>query len=54
MFHHKWRLWVQPYNETYHQPIHYGFTTDLVIGSPYEYDVPLCKKGVPGCSLVDG
>ena len=25
-----------------------------MIGSPYEYDVPLCAEGVPGCALVDG
>jgi hypothetical protein len=54
VFHHKWRLWVQPFNISYHQPVHYGSDTDLVIGSPYEYTVPKCADGVPGCGLVDG
>ena len=54
IFHHKYRFWVQPYTEGYHTPLHYGSDTDLVIGSPYEYDVPKCAAGVPGCSFVDG
>lgn len=54
VFYHKWRIWVQPYNESYHTPLHYGQNTDLTIGSPYEYDVPKCAPGVPGCSMVDG
>ena len=54
VFYHKWRLWVQPYNESYHTPLHYGQNTDLTIGSPYEYDVPKCATGVPGCAMVDG
>jgi len=43
VLHHKWRLWVQPYNESYHTPVTYGFGTELLLGSPYEYDVPDCK-----------
>lgn len=26
----------------------------LLIGSPWEYDVPKCSNGIPGCSLVNG
>lgn len=53
VFHHKWRIWVQPYNASYHTPLHYGHDTDLVIGSPYEYDVPKCaEKPTPaGCAF---
>lgn len=55
VFHQKWRFYVQPYNETYHTGLQYGFNTSLLLGSPYEYDVPDCKKGnVPGCSLENG
>ena len=52
VFHHKWRVWVQPYNETYHQPIRYGGDTALLIGSLWEYDVPVCKEGVAGTKLA--
>ena len=55
VFHHKWRLWVQPFNASYHQPLTYGFRGSLLIGSPYEYDVPKCSEGgVPGCEMVNG
>jgi len=54
VFHHKWRFWVQPYNETYHTPLRFGGDTSLLIGSPYEYDVPKCNHGVKGCTLVNG
>ena len=33
---------MQPFNKSYHTPLQYGHDTDLVIGSPYEYDVPRC------------
>jgi hypothetical protein len=44
---------VQPYNASYHTPLHYGHDTDLVIGSPYEYDVPKCADHPTpaGCSF---
>lgn len=54
VFHHKWRLWVQPYDPALHQPLHYGFSSELTIGSPYEYDVPKCEAGIPGCTLEEG
>ena len=56
VFHHKWRLWVQPFNASYHTPVTYGFGTELLLGSPYEYDVPDCKATPTpaGCTLEDG
>ena len=51
ILHHKYRFWVQPFDETYHKPVRYGFGTQMLIGSQWEYDVPKCSKGVPGCSL---
>jgi len=55
VMHHKYRFWVQPYNETYHTPLTLGESVGsaLLIGSPWEYDVPKCAAGVAGCSLVD-
>ena len=53
VFHHKWRFWTQPYNASFHTPVHYGSDTDMTIGSPYEYDVPECAHGVPGCEMVN-
>eukprot|EP00039_Didymoeca_costata_P022118 m.3773 g.3773 ORF g.3773 m.3773 type:complete len:792 (-) comp2823_c0_seq1:19-2394(-) len=53
-FYHKYRFYVQPYNETYHTPVNYGRDTELLIGSPWEYDVPKCGPGVPGCSMENG
>lgn len=53
VLHHKYRFWVQPFNETYHTPVRYGFGTQMLIGSPWEYDVPKCQKNVPGCSLSE-
>ena len=46
---------MQPYNETYHTPLTLGESVGsaLLIGSPWEYDVPKCAAGVAGCSLVD-
>lgn len=35
--HHKWRLYVQPYNASFHTPLHYGFDTELTIGSPCKF-----------------
>ena len=40
VFSHKYRLWVQPYNESYHTEVGFGNGAALLIGSPYEYDVP--------------
>lgn len=55
VFHHKYRFWVQPYTEGYHKGVHYGPRgSSLLVGSPWEYDVPKCADGVPGCSLVNG
>ena len=55
-FYHKYRFWVQPYQEGYHTKLKLGERLDaaLLIGSPWEYDVPVCRKGVAGCSLVNG
>ena len=51
--HHKYRFWVQPFNETYHQKLLLGESMKdaLLIGSPFELDVPKCQKNIPGCSL---
>eukprot|EP00658_Telonema_sp_P-2_P069144 TRINITY_DN5822_c0_g1_i8.p1 TRINITY_DN5822_c0_g1~~TRINITY_DN5822_c0_g1_i8.p1 ORF type:complete len:381 (+),score=61.25 TRINITY_DN5822_c0_g1_i8:452-1594(+) len=56
VFHHKYRFWVQPFQPSYHTPLVLGETVGsaLLIGSPWEYDVPECDHGVPGCSLVKG
>jgi hypothetical protein len=58
VFHHKWRIYTQPYNASYHQAVAYGFGTDLTIGSPYEYDVPACAgpggAQLPGCAYDAG
>jgi hypothetical protein len=56
VFHHKYRFWVQPYDEKYHHPLVLGETvgSPLLIGSPWEYDVPKCAPGVPGCAMVNG
>jgi len=56
VLHHKYRFWVQPYNETYHTLLSLGerVGSPLLIGSPWELDVPKCKEGVMGCSMVEG
>jgi hypothetical protein len=56
VFHHKYRFYVQPYNEKYHTQVKLGQTAGsaLLIGSPWEYDVPKCAADVPGCAMVDG
>jgi len=56
VLHHKYRFWVQPYQEDYHTELTLGETVGsaLLIGSPWELDVPKCAEGVAGCSLVDG
>uniref|UniRef100_A0A7S3T9S5 Uncharacterized protein n=1 Tax=Emiliania huxleyi TaxID=2903 RepID=A0A7S3T9S5_EMIHU len=52
VFVHKFRFYVQPYVPAYHTPIRLGETAGsaLLLGSPWEYDVPRCAEGVPGCS----
>ena len=57
VFHHKYRFWVQPYRADYHTPLTLGETVGsaLLLGSPWEYDVPKCADGVGGCSrAADG
>ena len=56
MFHHKYRFWVQPYNASYHTELTLGqdVGSALLIGAPWEFDVPKCDHGVPGCSLENG
>jgi len=54
VMHIKYRFYVQPFTDGYHVPVHYGMGSQLLIGSPWEFDVPKCADGVPGCSLVDG
>jgi hypothetical protein len=48
VLYHKYRFWVQPYNESYHQ----GLTRkdNWGLGSTIEFDVPKCAEGVPGCT----
>lgn len=54
VFHHKYRFWVQPFTAGYHKSVHYGGGSQLLLGSPWEYDVPKCAAGVAGCSFVNG
>lgn len=54
VYHQKFRFYVQPYTPGYHKGLEFGGDGALLIGSPYEYDVPQCAPGVPGCSLVNG
>ena len=52
----RYRLWVQPYKEDYHTPLTLGESVGsaLLIGSPWELDVPKCAEGIPGCSFEAG
>merc|ERR1719433_1220345 len=54
VFHHKYRFWVQPYKEAYPTQVARDDSATLLVGSPWEYDVPACGPGVAGCRLVDG
>jgi len=56
VMHHKYRFWVQPYDPAVHTPLVLGehVGSALLIGSPWEYDVPKCAAGVAGCSLEGG
>jgi len=56
-WHTKIRFWVQPYDRSLHTPLTLGEAAGrhypnaaLLIGSPWEYDVPQCSSGVAGCS----
>ena len=55
VMHHKYRFWIQPFEESYHQALTLGETTGsaLLIGSPWEFDVPKCSDDIPGCSYSD-
>jgi len=56
VFRHKYRFWVQPYVKNYHRSLTLGEAVGsaLLIGSPWEYDVPKCASDIPGCKMVDG
>jgi len=57
VFHHKYRFWVQPYVPSYHTALTLGETVGsaLLLGGQWEYDVPKCADGLPGCSrAADG
>lgn len=56
VFRHKYRFWVQPHVESYHQSLTQGEAAGsaLLIGSPWEYDIPKCSSDISGCELVDG
>lgn len=56
VFHHKYRFFVQPYDPALHTKVTLGEThgSIMLIGSPWEFDVPKCAPGIKGCSLVDG
>jgi len=56
VFHHKYRFWVQPYDDSYHTKLTLGESVGsaLLLGSPWEYDIPACAADVPGCRLVGG
>ena len=45
---------MQPFDPTYHAPLTLGESVGaaLLLGSPWEYDVPQCAAGVAGCSLA--
>ena len=52
----RWRFWVQPYDPSYHTALTLGESVGsaILLGSPWEYDVPKCGQGVPGCSWECG
>jgi hypothetical protein len=52
----RWRFWVQPYDPSYHTALTLGESVGsaILLGSPWEYDVPQCGQGVPGCSWECG
>ena len=52
----RWRFWVQPYDPSYHTALTLGESVGsaILLGSPWEYDVPKCEQGVPGCSWECG
>ena len=52
MLYHKYRLYVQPYDAQYHTKLTLGESmgSALLLGSPWEYDVPKCSEGIAGCS----
>ena len=61
VFHHKYRFWVQPFEPSYHTPVTLGEMAGnrypnaaLLLGSPWEYDVPKCAEGVAGCAFEGG
>merc|ERR1711865_666777 len=56
VFVHKYRFLVQPYNESFHTPVTLGESVGaaMLIGSPWEYDVPKCSEDIVGCSFVNG
>jgi len=54
VLYHKYRFWVQPFVESYHTPLRYGLGSEILIGSPWEYDVPKCGVDIAGCSFVNG
>ena len=56
VWHTKMRFWVQPYDASYHTPLTLGEAAGthypnaaLLLGSPWEYDVPKCDATIPGC-----
>ncbi len=56
VLHHKYRFWAQPYDATAHTRVTLGESVGslLLLGSPWEYDVPACDRHVAGCALVNG
>jgi hypothetical protein len=61
VFVHKYRFWVQPFEPSYHTPVTLGEMAGsrypnaaLLLGSPWEYDVPKCAEGVAGCAFEGG
>ena len=55
VFHHKYRFWIQPFDEEYHTALTLGEVAGsaLLIGSPWELDVPRCNMSIAGCSYEE-
>jgi len=53
VFRHKYRFWVQPYREEAVTRVSRS-PNELLLGSPWEYDVPTCGPAVAGCSREGG
>ena len=47
VMHHKYRFWIQPFEESYHQALTLGETTgSALLISSQEFDVPKCSEDI--------